>query len=511
MLLSFSRRGIYCAVRSSLNKRNFSASPVMSATCLTLDKVNPRVIEMQYAVRGPIVARAGEIEKELAAGQKKPFTSVLRANIGDCHATGQQPITFLRQVLAICVDPTLLNCSSYPEDAKSRARDILESCRGHSMGAYTDSVGLSVVLKHVAQYIEQRDGFPADTSDIFLSNGASDSIKAILRLVMTTGQGKDRAGVLIPIPQYPLYTAALSEFGAVPTGYYLDEDNKWGLSTAELENAIKEARENSVPRAIVIINPGNPTGQVLTEDNIKEIIKFAVRENLVILADEVYQHNIYAEGAQFHSFKKVLRQLEKSGEIPPGHELASFMSVSKGYMGECGIRGGYCEAINFCPDVKAQLFKSISASLCSTTTGQAVLDVVMNPPKPGEPSYEQFSKEKDAVLQSLKDKAKIVSETFNALPGIKCNPVMGAMYCFPKLTLPQKAIEAAKAKNQNPDEFYCFELLENTGICVVPGSGFRQKPGTFHFRTTILPPLEMIRESMERFKKFHLQFLEKYA
>lgn len=107
--------------------------------------------------------------------------------------------------------------------------------------------------------------------------------------------------------------------------------------------------------------------------------------------------------------------------------------------------------------------KSISAQLCPTTVGQAAIDVVVNPPKKGEPSYEQYQKEKTAVLSSLKERAKLVADTFNSFEGFTCNKVQGAMYAFPQFKLPAKAIEAAKQANQAPDVFYAFQLLEQTG------------------------------------------------
>ncbi|XP_060608554.1 alanine aminotransferase 2-like [Ruditapes philippinarum] len=475
---------------------------------LSVQNMNPHVKNMEYAVRGPIVIRAGEIEQELAKGVKKPFTEVIRANIGDCHATGQKPITFLRQVVAICTDPErLMNDPSYPADAKDRARRILDSCAGQSVGSYSDSSGVRVIREDIAKYISERDGHPSSPDDIFLSTGASDSIKTIMKLMMTGESGKDRAGIMIPIPQYPLYTATIAEYNAHPIGYYLDESNTWALNIPEMKRAINEARNHCIPRAIVIINPGNPTGQVLPRQNIVDIIKFAKEENLFLMADEVYQHNIYASGSEFHSFKKVLTEM---GPEYNTMELASFMSTSKGYMGECGFRGGYCEVINLDPDVKVMQLKSISAKLCSSVSGQAVMDVVVNPPKPGEPSYDLFMKEKDFVLGQLKKKAEMVTETFNSIDGISCNVVQGAMYAFPNIKIPAKAIEAAKAAGQKPDAFYCFQLLEETGICVVPGSGFGQVDGTYHFRTTILPPTEKLQGMLEKFKVFHGQFLQKY-
>ncbi|XP_005105612.1 alanine aminotransferase 2 [Aplysia californica] len=475
---------------------------------LTIDNMNPHVKNIEYAVRGPIVIRAGEIEKELNAGEKKNFTDVIRANIGDCHATGQEPLTFLRQVVGICAYPKLFEDPSLPEDAKQRADRILNSCGGRSLGSYSDSAGLTVVREDIAQYITERDGIPADPANIFLSTGASEAIRNVMKLLMTTLEGNDKSGVMIPIPQYPLYTATIAEYNAEPIGYLLDESNNWSLSLDELERSLQEAKPHCKPKAICIINPGNPTGQVLTRQNIEDIIRFAHKENLFIMADEVYQHNVYAEGSQFHSFKKVLTEM---GPPYSEMELASFMSTSKGYMGECGFRGGYVELINIDPQVKAMFTKAISAKLCSAVTGQAAMDVVVNPPREGEPSYELFKTQKDTVLSQLAEKGRMVTSTFNSIEGMSCNAVQGAMYAFPNIDIPKKAQEAAKAKGMAPDFFYCYNLLESTGMCVVPGSGFGQKEGTFHFRTTILPPVQKLGEMLGRFRDFHVKFMEQYS
>ncbi|XP_066250824.1 alanine aminotransferase 1 [Euwallacea similis] len=475
--------------------------------CLSIDNMNPNIKVLEYAVRGPLVTRAGEIEKELEKGVKKPFTEVIKANIGDCHAMGQIPITFIREVLALVTLPNLLDDPRFAEDAKERARIILKGCRGSSVGSYTDSPGIEVIRKHVAQYIERRDGIPADWQNVIISAGASDAIKNVLKLLICNIGGKN-PGVMIPIPQYPLYSASLAEFGIHQIGYYLDESRNWGLDIAELQRSITEARKTCNPRAIAVINPGNPTGQVLSRQNIEEIIKFAHKERLFVLADEVYQDNVYAEGSKFYSFKKVLIEM---GEPYSSMELASFMSCSKGYMGECGLRGGYAEVINMCPEVKAMYLKAISAMLCPTVLGQVTLDAIVNPPQKGEPSYQSFIKEKQSVLDSLKLRAKMVADTFNSMEGFSCNQVQGAMYAFPKITLPKKAIEAAKKDGKQPDAFYAFELLENTGICIVPGSGFGQQPGTYHFRTTILPQPDKLKVMLEKFAEFHKKFIKKYS
>nr|KAF6270732.1 glutamic--pyruvic transaminase [Myotis myotis] len=227
------------------------------------------------------------------------------------------------------------------------------------------------------------------------------------------------------------------------------------------------------------------------------------------MADEVYQDNVYAEGSQFHSFKKVL--MEMGPPYSTQQELASFHSISKGYMGECGLRGGYVEVVNMDPAVQQQMQKMMSVRLCPPLPGQAVLDMVVSPPEPSDPSFTQFQAEKQAVLADLAAKAKLTEKVFNAVPGIRCNPVQGAMYSFPRIELPPRAIQRAKELGLAPDMFFCLRLLEETGICVVPGSGFGQREGTYHFRMTILPAAEKLRPLLEKLSQFHAKFTREYS
>nr|XP_027807722.1 alanine aminotransferase 1 isoform X2 [Marmota flaviventris] len=424
---------------------------------LTLDSMNPCVRKVEYAVRGPIVLRALELEQELRQGVEKPFTEVIRANIGDAQAMGQRPVTFFRQVLALCVHPDLLDSPDFPEDAKRRAQRILQACGGHSLGAYSISSGIQLIREDVARYIERRDGgIPADPNNIFLSTGASDAIVTVLKLLVA-GEGRRRTGVLIPVPQYPLYSATLAELDAVQVDYYLDEERTWALDVAELRRRLSQARDHCCPRALCVINPGNPTGQVQTRECIEAVIRFAFEEGLFLMADEVYQDNVYAEGSRFYSFKKVLTEMG-----PPyatQQELASFHSASKGYMGECGFRGGYVEVVNMDPEVQRQMLKLMSVRLCPPVPGQALLDMVVSPPAPSDPSFAQFQEELGLA----------------------------------------------------PDMFFCQRLLEETGICVVPGSGFGQLEGTYHFRMTILPPMEKLRLLLEKLSRFYAKFTREYS
>ncbi|CAB3222029.1 unnamed protein product [Arctia plantaginis] len=471
---------------------------------LTMDNINPNIVALQYAVRGPLVIRAAEIEQELLKGAQKPFKTVIRANIGDAHAMGQKPVTFIRQVLACMVSPSLIQCSNFPEDVKARASDLLQNCGGKSAGAYTASYGIDLIRKNIAAYIAKRDGYPSKWENICLCGGASSGIRSVMQLFSNS----EKTGVMIPIPQYPLYSATIAEYGLEAVRYYLNEQHTWALELNELQRSYDEGSSKCKVRAIVVINPGNPTGQVLSLDNIETIVKFAHEKGLFILADEVYQHNVYAKGCQFHSFKKVINDL---GDPYNKLEMASFMSASKCYMGECGIRGGWMELTNMDPGVQANLYKALSARLCPSSLGQVVMDCVVRHPVSGDPSYELFEKERLHILESLAQRAKMVYETFNKMEGFTCNIVQGAMYAFPQIKLPPKAIEAAEQKKQKPDVYYAFRLLEETGICIIPGTGFGQKPGTWHFRTTILPQPDLLKLMLDTFQSFHIKFTKEYS
>ncbi|XP_065916025.1 alanine aminotransferase 1-like [Dysidea avara] len=471
-----------------------------SGKSLTLSTMNQNVRNMRYEVRGGVAQRADEIEEIL----KKPFSKVIKANIGNPHAMGQVPITFFRQVLALCADPDLIEHAPYPSDVKERARHILENClSGHGIGAYTGSVGVVEFRKDVARFIEERDGYPADYENIYLTNGASDGIRSLLTLCAPDDY---RVAFMSPVPQYPLYTACFSELGVKMIPYYLDEEKDWELNMTDLQMAVESAR--CKPRLLVVINPGNPTGQQLSKTNMVDIVDFCHQHKLLLLVDEVYQENVYVGKQEFISFKKVLR------EMGPGYndvELVSFHSTSKGYVGECGIRGGYMEMVGVDQLVMDELEKYMSARLCPNTTGQVLVDLMVNPPRPGDESYDLFHKERSNILASLKKRAEMISIKFNKIPGMYCNIIQGSMYAFPRIHLPERAITKAEAKDLHPDEYYCLKLLEETGISFVPGSGFGQVEGTYHLRTTILADEATTDDMMDRVERFHMKFLAEHS
>ena len=278
---------------------------------------------------------------------------------------------------------------------------------------------------------------------------------------------------MIPIPQYPLYSATIPLLGGSPVSYYLNEETGWGLDVKELDSSYENANKKGIlPRGLVVINPGNPTGQCLDVSNMEEIVDFCKRRNVVLFADEVYQENIYIDSKRpFTSFKKVVKKMGSNYE---NVELVSFHSVSKGVIGECGKRGGYFELSGFSPQVVEQIYKIASINLCPNVPGQIIMGLSVNPPKENEPSFGLWRKETREIYDSLRRRAEKVVSTLNKLQGISCNPVEGALYAFPSIKLSQKAIDAAAKAGKNPDLFYTIQLLENTGVVTVPGSGFGQ-------------------------------------
>ncbi len=467
---------------------------------IKLIDINPKLLKANYAVRGRIVIRAQELEKQ---GKK-----IIYCNIGNPQALKQKPITFIRQILSLIEYPEIMNkpetAKLFPADIIERAKTILKN-NPSGMGAYTQSEGIPSTRQAVADFIQKRDNIPSNANRIMLTDGASKGVQSAFTLLTKN----DNDGYMIPIPQYPLYSATIELYGAKQINYFLDEKNNWQLNKEELLRSLKKAKQNGVnPVAIAVINPGNPTGAVLSKENIEMIISFAKEHNLSILADEVYQENVYIEGLKFHSFAKVMNEMNEKNIT-----LFSFHSVSKGFLGECGHRGGYMEVRNMTDEVYAQLIKLQSIGLCSNVGGQIVTGLMVAPPEKGSESYELYIKERDAILNDLKEKAKILGKGLNEIEGMETNIPQGAMYAFVKFELPhtqdiKKMTTEEKSKYEaSRDSAYCIQLLEETGICVVPGSGFGQAPGTLHFRTTFLPPKDDIKALVDRMKEFHNNYV----
>ncbi len=334
---------------------------------------------------------------------------IIYTNIGNPHAVGQKPITYYRQVLALCDLPAehgIANpqiADGFPTDVVKRAVEMRAAIGPSGTGAYTNSQGIGKFRDDVAHFITARDGHVSFPSNIFLTNGASSAIE----MVLTGLIGGNRDAIMIPIPQYPIYSAIISRLGARQVGYFLDEDKGWAITERELEERRTAAveRDGLEIRAFTLINPGNPTGQVLSREDLEIICKFCAKYDIVLLADEVYQKNIYVDDKEFVSAKKVALETEGCENL----QLISFHSTSKGLIGECGRRGGMMELHNIDQYVQTQLYKLASSGLCSGVDGQMMMSLMVRPPLPDEESYQLFHKEENDIFESLKRRAVSVS------------------------------------------------------------------------------------------------------
>ncbi|EGV64622.1 alanine transaminase [Yamadazyma tenuis] len=495
-----------------MGARHISFTP---AKPLLASELNQSTLDAKYAVRGKIPIRADEIRNHIESNPNShglPYDRIISANIGNPQQLDQKPLTWYRQVLSLLQYPHILDKVDasvihelFPKDVIERAKTILGSTG--SMGAYSHSQGDSYVRKSVAKFISERDGYPADPQSIFLTGGASAAVQYLLQILSSD----KNSGFLIPIPQYPLYTATIALNNAVPIGYFLDEANNWSTNPTQIRQLIHENNAKGINiKALVVINPGNPTGAILTKEDIKNIIDIAAEHGLVLIADEVYQENVF-EG-EFVSMKRVLSELnEQHPELYSNVQLASLHSTSKGVSGECGQRGGYMELVGFTEEVRQVVFKLASINLCSVVSGQALMELMVNPPKPGQESYEVYHAETSGIHSDLQGRSSSLYAAFNKMEDITCNKPMGAMYLFPRLNFTEESYPKLYKDSDDTgvvvDELYCVELLESTGICCVPGSGFGQVPDTYHLRTTFLPPGT---EWIESWANFHKEFVKKY-
>ena len=471
-------------------------------------KVNQNILEMQYAVRGPIPQRALKLRQ---AGRK-----TIPCNIGNPQALGQPPISFYRHILGLLEDPSRIKSERKIKQLYKSNPELLEnftesdiisdyileftekilSNLDSAIGAYSEGNGFKFVREAIAEFIDRRDnatesGIYANPDTIFLVNGAGEGAKYIIDLLISD----PRDGIMIPIPQYPLYSASIRKCNGVQVNYYPNEDNGWTINSSILEDPYNDALKNGVKvKAIVVINPGNPTGAILDLESIETLLDFAEERELSIIADEVYQENLYGE--KFISFAKAI----KNRNIP----LFSLHSTSKGFIGECGHRGGYLEARN-APVAEGTnipltdlILKQASVNLCSNTVGQILTYLMVSPPDKNSKDYQLYLKEKNTILNELCEKSKMIKEAFKQMDGVECFGKTGAMYLFPRLN---------KLPAESTDFDYCMSLLEETGICTVNGSGFGQKEGTSHLRIAFLPPKKLLEKVLPEWIEFHNKYV----
>uniref|UniRef100_A0A665WIV8 alanine transaminase n=1 Tax=Echeneis naucrates TaxID=173247 RepID=A0A665WIV8_ECHNA len=438
-------------------------------------------------------------------GVQKSFREVIDVSSGDSHQAGIKPISFVRQVLAACLYPQMLEEQNLPLDIELRAHSLLAACEGGSTGSYTDSSGMPRVRQSIAEFITRRDaGIPSSAKDIFISAGSQRGLMVLVKLLVS-GETGVRTGVLTPVPCPHTLPMLLDEAGVMPVPYQLMEERGWTMELDELQLALSAARNHCEPRAIYVSNPGNPTGHVQDRKSIEEVIQFAAAEKLILLVDEVYQDSVYRQDRQFISYKRVLFEMGKV--FSETVELVSFHSLSCATMGECGLRAGFMEVVNMDPEVKHYVNTMLCTDISTPVTGQLALELMGSPLKPGDPFYDTYTKEILLIQATLVQNAERAWWFLNSLPAISCQPAMGGVYLYPRLHLPPGLIEQAKVE---ADVLYCQRLLQEEGVLV--GAGCQQGGTTrkHHLRLCIQVPPNTLEEVLTRFGSFHLRLMDKF-
>lgn len=392
--------------------------------------VSARVSAFSYAIRN-IVAEAKKVE---AAGR-----AVRYLNIGD-------PIQF-----GFTTPPHLVA-------AVERAmRD------GHN--GYVPSAGIEPARTAVAAEYARR-GMPVDPGRVVVTQGTSEGIELALSVLADPGDE-----VLVPTPTYPLYTAVLSKIGARAVYYRTDPTQGWQPDLDDLKR-----RTTSATRAIVVIDPNNPTGAVYPEPTRRALIDFAERAGLTILADEVYGDVAFDGPAPL------------LGSLAPDAAIISFSSLSKAYLAP-GWRTGWL-VVGACPrldDVLAGIRKMADGRLCSPGPMQYAI----------APALEGDRSHQARFAQALRERAEITTSRLSAIPGMRCVLPRAAFYAMPSLALPPG----------KTDQDYVLGLLRATGILCVHGSGFGTAPDDGYFRIVFLAPpadLHAVFDDMDAFTRTFL-------
>ena len=301
--------------------------------------------------------------------------------------------------------------------------------------------------------------------DVFITNGGSEAIEIALTSLVNPDEN-----VLVPSPGYPLYTAVLTKLGAGINPYYLDEENDWQPDINDIKRKIDKNTN-----AIILINPNNPTGTVYTRETLVKIIDLALEHNLVIFSDEIYDKLVF--DAEEHI---------STASISKEAAILTFGGLSKSYLSP-GLRIGWCvisgKEANL-GDYCRAMQKLTRARLCANHPEQYAIKSALE-------GDQLHIKE---VNTKLKRRAEITYQMLNAIPNIRCVKPRGAFYAFPKIDVPIS------------DQEFVSDLIYETGVVVVHGAGFGQKPNTKHFRIVFLPEENILREAYEKIRQFMIKY-----
>ena len=396
--------------------------PVMKSTKLS---------NVCYDIRGPVMARAKQMEED---GHR-----IIKLNIGNLAPFGFDA----------------------PEEIQ---QDVIHNLPNSS--GYSDSKGLFAARKAIMHYCQQKKIAGVGMEDIFIGNGASELIVMSMQGLLNTGDE-----VLVPAPDYPLWTAAVTLAGGTPRHYVCDEDNEWQPDLADIK-----AKISPNTRAIVLINPNNPTGALYSDEMLRQIIDIARQHQLIIFADEIYDKMLY-DGATHTSIASLADDVL----------FVTLNGLSKNYRA-CGYRAGWMIVSGnkkHAKDYIDGLTILASMRLCSNVPGQFAIQTALG-------GYQSIN---DLVAPGgrLAKQRDLAYELLTAIPGVTCFKPKAALYLFPKLDPVMYPIV--------DDQKFILELLETEKVLLVQGTGFNWiKPD--HLRIVFLPNADDLTEAIGRIARF---------
>ena len=384
-----------------------------------------------YDIRGPVLDKAREMEDE---GHK-----IIKLNIGNLAVFGLEP----------------------PDEI---VQDMIRNLP-HSAG-YTDSKGLFAPRKAVVHYTQEKNIAGVGVDDVYLGNGASELIAMSLNALLDAGDE-----VLVPAPDYPLWTAAVSLSGGRPVHYHCDEQADWTPDIADIR-----AKITPRTRGIVVINPNNPTGALYPTELLQQIVELARQHQLIVFADEIYDKTLY-DG---HSHTSI-------AALADDVLFVTFNGLSKNYR-SCGYRAGWMIVSGDkrrASDYIEGLNMLASMRLCANTPGQLAIQTALG-------GYQSI---KDLVAPSgrLCRQRDLAYELLSQIPGVSVVKPKAALYMFPRLD--------PKVYPIADDQQFAYELLAEEKVLIVQGTGFNW-PSTDHFRLVFLPNGDDLSDAVGRIARF---------
>ena len=393
-----------------------------------------------YDIRGPVLQKAKQMEEE---GHK-----IIKLNIGNLAAFGFDS----------------------PEEIQ---QDIIRNLP--SAAGYTDSKGIFSARKAIMHYCQQKRIKGVTLEDIYVGNGVSELIAMAMNALLNDGDE-----VLVPAPDYPLWTAAISLSGGTPKHYLCDENNGWLPDLADIRSKI-----NRRTRAIVIINPNNPTGALYPDELLREIIDIARKHQLIIYADEIYDKVLY-DGARHTAIASLSEDVL----------TITFNGLSKNYR-SCGYRAGWMVVSGdkrHAQDYIEGLDMLASMRLCANAPGQHGIQTALG-------GYQSID---DLVAEGgrMRRQRDVAYELISAIPGVTCVKPKATLYMFPRLD--------PKVYPIKDDQQFISELLQEEKVLLVQGSGFNW-PHPDHFRLVFLPHEDDLREAIGRIARFLENYRKRHS